>query len=192
MTRGVMAEVSYTFSKTMSDAPGFGSSPQNAYNPAAERSLSSYDRPHMLIANYLYELPSFAKHKGYLARAVLDGWQWTGIVQFQSGTPFTVALGSATPGLASRPNLQSGAQQKLVKKVTEWFDPNVYSVPAPGYFGTLKPYSLDRKSTRLNSSHLGISYAVFCLKKKTKINHSALLTLYVFIVLSFVNLLIIE
>src|SRR5262245_31373455 len=29
---------------------------------------------------------------------------------------------------------------------------------------------LDRKSTRLNSSHLGISYAVFCLKKKKKIN----------------------
>src|ERR1035438_10576006 len=28
--------------------------------------------------------------------------------------------------------------------------------------GTLR----DRKSTRLNSSHLGISYAVFCLKKK--------------------------
>src|SRR5437899_470492 len=28
------------------------------------------------------------------------------------------------------------------------------------------PFHLDRKSTRLNSSHLGISYAVFCLKKK--------------------------
>src|SRR2546426_5625986 len=28
--------------------------------------------------------------------------------------------------------------------------------------------SRDRKSTRLNSSHLVISYAVFCLKKKTK------------------------
>src|SRR5205814_8215396 len=28
--------------------------------------------------------------------------------------------------------------------------------------------SRDRKSTRLNSSHLGISYAVFCLKKKKK------------------------
>src|SRR5437899_4270682 len=27
---------------------------------------------------------------------------------------------------------------------------------------------LDRKSTRLNSSHLGISYAVFCLKKKKR------------------------
>src|SRR5256885_5969139 len=29
----------------------------------------------------------------------------------------------------------------------------------------------DRKSTRLNSSHLVISYAVFCLKKKKKVNH---------------------
>src|SRR5438045_5035247 len=27
--------------------------------------------------------------------------------------------------------------------------------------------TIDRKSTRLNSSHLGISYAVFCLKKKS-------------------------
>src|SRR3712207_7174524 len=29
--------------------------------------------------------------------------------------------------------------------------------------------SVDRKSTRLNSSHANISYAVFCLKKKTNI-----------------------
>src|SRR3712207_8164370 len=29
-------------------------------------------------------------------------------------------------------------------------------------------YITDRKSTRLNSSHANISYAVFCLKKKTK------------------------
>src|SRR5438045_8335152 len=29
-------------------------------------------------------------------------------------------------------------------------------------------FKIDRKSTRLNSSHLGISYAVFCLKKKKK------------------------
>src|SRR5437899_8914693 len=31
---------------------------------------------------------------------------------------------------------------------------------------------LDRKSTRLNSSHLGISYAVFCLKKKKEKHQS--------------------
>src|SRR5256885_10140702 len=40
----------------------------------------------------------------------------------------------------------------------------------------------DRKSTRLNSSHLVISYAVFCLKKKTtdtsRHKHDAFITLY--------------
>src|SRR5256885_3948038 len=36
------------------------------------------------------------------------------------------------------------------------------------YSRDLFEYSPDRKSTRLNSSHLVISYAVFCLKKKKK------------------------
>src|SRR5690625_5933519 len=34
-----------------------------------------------------------------------------------------------------------------------------------------KDPALDRKSTRLNSSHVAISYAVFCLKKKIKSNN---------------------
>src|SRR5688500_19501695 len=41
--------------------------------------------------------------------------------------------------------------------------------PVIRLFGVRPPHSkwaLDRKSTRLNSSHLVISYAVFCLKKK--------------------------
>src|SRR5690554_7349239 len=38
--------------------------------------------------------------------------------------------------------------------------------------GEVEPVtSKDRKSTRLNSSHVRISYAVFCLKKKTNVQH---------------------
>src|SRR5256885_8401010 len=41
-------------------------------------------------------------------------------------------------------------------------------LPKRDGFGVLKTLrDRDRKSTRLNSSHLVISYAVFCLKKKT-------------------------
>src|SRR3989442_4777544 len=36
------------------------------------------------------------------------------------------------------------------------------------------PVHRDRKSTRLNSSHVRISYAVFCLKKKTAIPHASI------------------
>src|SRR5690606_13664976 len=38
--------------------------------------------------------------------------------------------------------------------------PSVHTIPTGHWYG-------DRKSTRLNSSHVKISYAVFCLKKKT-------------------------
>src|SRR5947199_4231426 len=51
--------------------------------------------------------------------------------------------------------------------------PSGQSSPAPqaGVLAAMAPTEdsspwPDRKSTRLNSSHLGISYAVFCLKKK--------------------------
>src|SRR5688572_31773104 len=37
--------------------------------------------------------------------------------------------------------------------------------------GPLRASTIDRKSTRLNSSHSQISYAVFCLKKKTTTIH---------------------
>src|SRR5437899_2292336 len=40
------------------------------------------------------------------------------------------------------------------------------TIDAEGLFVAPGIIDLDRKSTRLNSSHLGISYAVFCLKKK--------------------------
>src|SRR5688500_19081971 len=70
-------------------------------------------------------------------------------------------------------------------------DPLLLVVPAVvlGIVGITRPFErnydqsrsskfavyLDRKSTRLNSSHLVISYAVFCLKKK--ISHSYTLCL---------------
>src|SRR3712207_8891038 len=43
----------------------------------------------------------------------------------------------------------------------------LYLADAPA--GRMRMHDLDRKSTRLNSSHANISYAVFCLKKKKTI-----------------------
>src|SRR5256885_9512217 len=54
--------------------------------------------------------------------------------------------------------------------------------PAQGRREVLQPAPRgeDRKSTRLNSSHLVISYAVFCLKKKKKcLNHRIVLDIYI-------------
>src|SRR5688500_19167009 len=57
----------------------------------------------------------------------------------------------------------------FLKKTTRWPHDRVIH-PADLASSSAARVRLDRKSTRLNSSHLVISYAVFCLKKKNKIN----------------------
>src|SRR5258705_3071836 len=49
-------------------------------------------------------------------------------------------------------------------------------VPGPSCASFGEAVRVDRKSTRLNSSHLGISYAVFCLKKKNQLKSSVVAT----------------
>src|SRR5699024_11313496 len=56
------------------------------------------------------------------------------------------------------PHMTSRSEGKLAAAGTRT---NRRALPSPG-----PPTTTDRKSTRLNSSHVSISYAVFCLKKK--------------------------
>src|SRR5436853_5392086 len=58
-------------------------------------------------------------------------------------------------------------EQRKIKRITSTFQLKEIIENAIG--SKYKSEKIqDRKSTRLNSSHLGISYAVFCLKKKKK------------------------
>src|SRR3712207_7171305 len=57
-------------------------------------------------------------------------------------------------------------EKRLMKEYKKTYDlVDAYVVLCEGYKSELEK-KLDRKSTRLNSSHANISYAVFCLKKK--------------------------
>src|SRR5690606_12778762 len=82
-------------------------------------------------------------------------------------------------GRADDPDTELTEDQKTkVKAEARFFRALMHKTLADLYGGvpivleeTLSPkrdYVRDRKSTRLNSSHVKISYAVFCLKKKTK------------------------
>src|SRR5438477_9870510 len=71
--------------------------------------------------------------------------------------------GPATQATRSTPKLRASA--------------SVGGVPLGGtspFDSDTIPACSDRKSTRLNSSHMSISYAVFCLKKKIKQEHTLL------------------
>src|SRR5256885_17025547 len=63
----------------------------------------------------------------------------------------------------------AGVKHHLKQQVTELIAQRLALATLDGV-GDLVGLLEDRKSTRLNSSHLVISYAVFCLKKKRKAN----------------------
>jgi hypothetical protein len=113
-SRGVSAGVHYTWSSFIDSAsevfnPSSGevAVSQDSFNRAADRGRSTYDRPHRLTGNFVYELPWFQNQSG-LKGHLLGGWQVNGFFTFQSGAPFTVLNGSDPAGALSGINTLVG------------------------------------------------------------------------------------
>jgi hypothetical protein len=160
LARGLSSLVSYTWSKSIDDASNFFSSagdpnfPQNSYDLRAERGRSNFDVRHRLSASYSYDLP-FGKGRKYFASSgwLLSGWQSFGILTFQSGRPFTVALlsdidNSGTGrsilgfGANDRPNVV-GNPQLANRSPERWFNTSAFAFAAPGRFGNAGRNILD-------------------------------------------------
>src|ERR1700686_5052605 len=73
--------------------------PQDVNNMAAERAPSSFDHRHRFGANVTWALPNPAG-SGFLA-AFAKNWQANGIVTMQTGSPFTVNLGTDRANIGS-------------------------------------------------------------------------------------------
>src|SRR3712207_8931362 len=91
---------------------------------------------------------------------------------------YTLSLHDALPILGEMRRLfdgipLTGMNTSMTINATAMWLLALYQVVAEEQAGATTPeevervHSADRKSTRLNSSHANISYAVFCLKKKT-------------------------
>lgn len=114
LSRGVSAGVHYTYSSFIDSAseifnPSSGevAVSQDSFNRNADRARSTYDRPHRLTGNFVYEFPWFQDQQGWKGH-VLGGWQLNGFFTFQSGAPFTVLNGSDPAGALSGINTLVG------------------------------------------------------------------------------------
>jgi Carboxypeptidase regulatory-like domain/TonB dependent receptor len=101
---GLSLLASYTWSKSIDmgsernegDAGGWGGSNQRDLH-GSFRGLSGFDVRHRFSASYVYELP-FGQGRALLANVnsvvnrFIGGWQTSGIVSMQSGSPFTVTM----------------------------------------------------------------------------------------------------
>ena len=129
--------VAYTLGKSMDDASGFFASagdpnfPQDSTNLDVEWGRSSFDVRHRFSVSFSYELPY--------------DFTISGIVQMQSGRPFTVALlpevdnsntGRSSLGFGGndRPNVAGDASIGH-RTPDEWFNTAAFSMPRFGTFG---------------------------------------------------------
>ncbi|HEX7315286.1 MAG TPA: TonB-dependent receptor [Pyrinomonadaceae bacterium] len=119
-SRGLTAQVAYTWSKSMTDATNDRDAidvPQLRTDFTLERAVSRLDRTHVFVASYVYEVPTFKS--GFAAttagRLLLSGWEIAGITTAQTGLPLNrVVQGSTTvPARGSRPNLVSDPTQNI-------------------------------------------------------------------------------
>src|SRR5690349_23057660 len=78
--------------------------------------------------------------------------------------PYTTLFRSSQ----SRPALRSIAHRRSRRELAARPEGEARVLDWPRAARSVRRRSVDRKSTRLNSSHVEISYAVFCLKKKNK------------------------
>jgi hypothetical protein len=162
MSNGLQVNASYTYSHTLDEGSGLGAglffNGNDPLDPRSSYASSDFDRPHVFIVNYLYDLPTIKHASGFVAAAV-NGWGVTGTTVLQSGEPFSVVdfSGSAgalfysaddfvtnpilplasgvTPGEAASKAAGGGAEVNHTG--LPYVNPNLFSIPtlAPGEDG---------------------------------------------------------
>ena len=85
--------LSYTLSRAYDNASGNGDNPEDYQNKDYNRGPSDYDRTHVVVGTWTWQLPLFRSEKG--VGRVLGGWEISGIGRYQSGAPITVTANTS-------------------------------------------------------------------------------------------------
>lgn len=108
-SNGLLFGVAYTLSKSMDDGSAQRDIIPDTYYAHNLWGQSDFDVRHIMIINYLYELPFF-RGQSNLAGKILGGWQLSGITQFQTGTPNSIAKGTDYVGVGQDGSMSGGGQ----------------------------------------------------------------------------------
>jgi len=140
LARGLQFGLAYTYSQNKDNGSGETELLPDSYNDKAYYGLSNLDRPHVLVAHYIYDLPS--PNGSRLARWLLGGWGISGINQFQSGSPFSVRFGADYAGVGPGSGDQfwrqvgdADIQRTSFTTSAVWFNREAFAQPSAGTFG---------------------------------------------------------
>jgi hypothetical protein len=149
---GLEFGLAYTYSRSMDYGSCTSTSCTESYNFTAPtyqplRTWSygpaGYDIKHNLIVNYLWALPRGSRMwNNFATRAVLDGWQISGIASYLSGAPQEIQLSVKTAtnitggGDGARVVLTCDPMHRAPHTFSQWFNTGCVEAPIAGQIGT--------------------------------------------------------
>jgi hypothetical protein len=161
MSHNLQYQVSYTYSKCMSDSTGYygawdnalsaSAYWQNIYDPRGEWAPCYYDATHVVSAYAIYDLPfgrgkAFGHDMNKVVDAVVGGWEVSPLVSFRTGWPLPVFGAQDNSGTFSRGfrpdcnSIPSTTNTRIPGIGTQWFTNNGnFTQPATGQFGNCAP-----------------------------------------------------
>ena len=99
LTKGVLFGAAYTWSKSLDYGSSNGTSLPNAYSNANFYGPSDFDTHHVLVINYVWDIPYTSHAPNPFVRTTLGDWQFSGTLQAQSGRPQTVSQNTDRAGV---------------------------------------------------------------------------------------------
>jgi hypothetical protein len=149
LASGLTFLTAYTYSKSISGPSDIGGqvgggnfigAPQDVFYQRGDRSISGFDVTHRFVQTVLYDLP-FARNLHGISKKVLDGWQLSTIMTFQSGfpAPVTSNIDTTGTGISSRPDMVDGQRGDLPgdqRTWKRWFNTAAFAQAPFGRFGT--------------------------------------------------------
>ena len=141
---GLTFLATYTWSKLIDDSnvSSNGFTTEDPRNLSLDRGLGETDIPHRFVTSFSYELPFgrgklIGKDMSRGLNLLAGGWTVAGIVQYQSGFPFTPSMSDnpTDTDYGFHPD-RLGSGTVSDPTIQRWFDPTAFSVPALYQIGT--------------------------------------------------------
>ena len=142
---------SYTWSKSIDNqsngtdnSAASGQYPQNPNDWAQDRGPSSFDRTHRFTGSAVWQIPFGRGHSAgstttSIVHGVFGGWQVSGVITAQTGSPFSVLMACAdvnAEGNNCRPNLIGNAVlPDAQRSINHWFNAAAFAIPFPQAYG---------------------------------------------------------
>lgn len=133
--------VGYTFSRCqdMDSSASFAADNQNIYNLQNDYGLCGYQIKNRFNASGTWQIPLGKNMQGF-GKYFISGWQLNGIVQVQSGSPFTPSLPGDPARVGTRylPRWDRACDGNLPsdqRTLARYFDTSCFTTPTPGTFG---------------------------------------------------------